>query len=188
VYQHLTVPDRDAAILSVYVINPEIAAKELGLEYPPSAEQLDQFNQNRHQKLKQELTKDRTGFIEFKSGYGYNGGTSIASEKSLLIPNISKEQALQIARNYNQESILWKDNTGFYLLGAAQGNVWQQFYKNKLNFIDMTDGFSALVKANSSQKGRKFSFLTDVGAPSVRESLLALDMGIIPKIRHKRIY
>lgn len=69
--------------------------------------------------------KRKIGFKHLQGTYTYDDGT-LASERSLIIYNITKEEALRIARKLNQESIIWKDENFFGFLdmnGNADGEL-----------------------------------------------------------------
>lgn len=69
--------------------------------------------------------KRKIGFKHLQGTYTYEDGT-LASERSLIIYNITKEEALRIARKLNQESIIWKDENFFGFLdmnGNADGEL-----------------------------------------------------------------
>jgi hypothetical protein len=102
-------------------------------------------------------------------------------EESILIPNISKEKAMELGAKYNQDSILYKDKDSFQLIGTNKatgfGNVIMtfKFGAGKDNF-DQTDrgvdpkdafkdAFSALVKGSHSD--RKFKFVAELEEMSV---------------------
>lgn len=69
--------------------------------------------------------KRKIGFKHLQGTYTCEDGT-LASERSLIIYNITKEEALRIARKLNQESIIWKDENFFGFLdmnGNADGEL-----------------------------------------------------------------
>lgn len=191
VYQHLNTPGRTVLVISAYVKDPELLAKVSGLKTTLSKEEQDKINLQRHKNLREELEKDKIGYIEFDSGYEYTGEKEVTPEKSYMVMNLNREQALALGQKYNQQSILWKDNHGFFLLGCEKGDEWMQFNTTKVEMIMgeevFNKAFSALIKANSSQKGVKFHYLAQKEIPSTQESLIDLDMGRIPKIRIKKI-
>jgi len=75
-----------------------------------------------HEQLRKDIRKLGFGYIEMDSGYTYqvDGKSKIANEKSYMIPNITKKEALKLALKYGQESILWKDDKSFVLLGSRK--------------------------------------------------------------------
>jgi hypothetical protein len=176
------------AVISAFIEKPELLAKAEGLPTIPSKEEQKKINLARHERLKKEL-QGSIGFIEMDSGYIYQGDTSVSPEKSFFIPGIDKASAFDIAKRWNQESILWKDDSGFFLLSCKDGSEWMTFSTTGLDLSEevVKKAFSALIRANKSQKGVKFSYVQQKEEPTVRESLVALDMGRIPRIKTKRI-
>lgn len=64
-------------------------------------------NMSLHRRLKADVRALKLGFNEFISRWVEDG---IAyDERSLLIPHITKEQAIALGEKYNQSSIIWKD-------------------------------------------------------------------------------
>lgn len=78
------------------------------------------------------------GRIEYKylfGAYEYEDG-SIAEELSIIIFNISFDEALKICRELNQESIIWKDENYFGFIDS-NGNKDGEFSKSAaINFSD----------------------------------------------------
>lgn len=73
------------------------------------------------------------GFNYVKGTYTYDSG-EVAFEKSFILYNISKETALEIARQVNQESIIWKDDDFFGIIYVSDGSTMVSFDKRTLNF------------------------------------------------------
>src|SRR5574343_305087 len=121
-------------------------------------------NEDAHKALKQEVRSLGYGFIELMGGYNAEDGFS--SEKSLFIPSIPRSVALQLGSKYDQESILYKDDNSFGMIGTNKvygfGTIISNFLKKagKSNFElakhAIQDFFSSLLKGKN--KGRKFVF------------------------------
>lgn len=65
------------------------------------------------------------GWNELEGTYTYDDG-EVGVERSLIIYNIPKSDALRIAKELNQESIIWKDNDFFGFLktdGTKDGEL-----------------------------------------------------------------
>lgn len=94
------------------------------------------------------------GFNEVKGTYTYEG-KNVTQEDSLIVYNITKEQALDIANKLNQESIVWKDPNFFGLL-YADGRVMTEFQNEKGNNMSFSnaekEGFG--TKVNKDKKNR----------------------------------
>lgn len=67
----------------------------------------------------------RVGWKHIQGVYTYKDNETDV-EDSLIIYNIKKEDALRIAREINQETIVWKDNNFFGLL-TPNGDVDMEF-------------------------------------------------------------
>jgi hypothetical protein len=151
IWQHINDPDRKFAIISAYLDKND-----------------DVLN---HEKLKKDIRKTGHGFIEMKSGYSYvsNNKEVAVDEKSYLIPNISKRDAITLGMEYGQESILWKDSKEFILLGVRKdvgvGKVLMKFStKNNTMTFDTSTvkaAFSALAKGSKNHAKRKFAFVSE---------------------------
>ena len=78
--------------------------------------------EDRYQELISEIRKiagkgNKIGYNNLEGTYTYDDGT-VGVESSVIIYNISKEDALRIANKLNQESIIWKDDNFFGFLTA----------------------------------------------------------------------
>ena len=91
--------------------------------------------ESRYNELLQLLRKIpyRVGWNNLEGTYTYDNG-EVGSEDSLIIYNIKKEDALNIAKKINQESIIWKDENFFGFL-TAEGEEDGNFGGN-LSFLD----------------------------------------------------
>ena len=70
--------------------------------------------------------KNKIGMNKVNGTYTYDGQDITAFEKSVIVYNISKEKALEIANKINQESIVWKDPEFFGII-YADGSVMMEF-------------------------------------------------------------
>ena len=110
-----------------------------------------------------EKTGLRLGFNQAKGVYTYQDGNQekkVAQEDSLIIYDIDKQGALDIADAINQESIVWKDPNFFGIL-YTNGTVMTEFDNqagNNMNFTGAeSTGFGTkLNNDNISNLGFKF--------------------------------
>lgn len=105
----------------------------------------------------------RLGFNQAKGVYTYqdnNQEKKVAQEDSLIIYDIDKQGALDIANALNQESIVWKD-TDFFGILYTDGSVMTEFDNqagNNMNFSDAEQsGFGTKLNNDKvSNLGFKF--------------------------------
>lgn len=105
----------------------------------------------------------RLGFNQAKGVYTYQDGNQekkVAQEDSLIIYDIDKQGALNIADAINQESIVWKDPNFFGIL-YTNGAVMTEFDNQAGNNMNFTGAESAgfgtkLNNDNISNLGFKF--------------------------------
>lgn len=219
ILQHVNSPNTTLAVISAF-LEPERLKKAENLYTIPNRGEAQQINLRRHENLRDDIRADGLGYIEVDSGWAYEDVPGIHEEKAYFIPNISKERARQLCERYNQDCVLFKDNTGFYLMDK-KGEKGMEFGKpgktgivtslpgypsekgqtfglptkrsprlayEKLYTANLIKkGFSALIRANKSQKGGKFSFIGKKEKLDVRESLIGLDMGKMPKTKKERL-
>ena len=98
------------------------------------------------------------GLIEFESQWEYGDGF-VGKEKSFLVPNMEKDEALKLCKKYKQEAILYKDSDGFVEL-KQNGSVVMKFKSSsgKDNFtMANKQVFSKLAKG--SDRGKPVSFI-----------------------------
>jgi len=104
------------------------------------------------------------GYIELRGGYRET--TGFVKEKSIFIPNISKNDIIKLGKKFDQDSVLFKDNDEFVEIGTNSltgiGRILTNF-KKKSGVTNMNlakdaiqDFFSSLLKG--SHKGKKFVF------------------------------
>ena len=98
---------------------------------------------------------DNIGYNLLKGEYTYEDNTT-GAEYSYVIYNIPKEEALKIARDLNQESIIWKDSNyfGFLKQDGTPDGEFNNEEKNMAFGKEDTQAFSSRLpgKNNSSQK------------------------------------
>ena len=113
-------------------------------------------NEKNHKQLKSKIRGFELGFVELKSQWTYDN--EIQDEKSLLVADIKKQDALNMCKVFNQESILWKDDKVFAVMDR-NGKILETFKKQsgKQNLsLDINSIFSALAKGK--HRGKKFTF------------------------------
>lgn len=76
---------------------------------PYRSENSDEENKQKMVQLKAEVRKLKLGFNQFISRWIENG--EAFDEQSLMIPNITEEQAIKLGKYFNQSSIIFKDST-----------------------------------------------------------------------------
>jgi len=124
----------------------------------------DKENAERYLELKKAVRKMGLGFIELKGGYQEESG--FTEESSLFIPGISRNQAVELGKKYDQYSVLYKDKDEFIEIGTNMnsgiGEILKRFIKSSgksnydFNVKILKDFFSSLLKG--SHRGRKFLF------------------------------
>jgi hypothetical protein len=152
-----------------------------------------EFNLENHEKLRAEIKKNNLGFIEQNSGYSYTDADTNevvnSEEKSFFIPQCPKNLILTLGRKFRQESILYKDETGFYLIytDSRFGKVGMTFTKGGKNLTldkeTIKYAYSELIRANKNSKKVKFAFIAEKYVPSMTEGYLAQKTGEIPSTR-----
>lgn len=104
---------------------------------------------------KAQRTYPNVGFNHLEGTYTYDNGEQ-GVENSLVVYNIPKNSALDIANQINQESIIWKDSNYFGFLDTA-GNELGNFINDERNLTfdkSITDMFGSRLR-NSN---RAFAF------------------------------
>lgn len=95
------------------------------------------------------------GYNLLKGKYTYDDNTT-GNETSYVIYNIPKEEALDIAKKLNQESIIWKDKDyfGFIRQDGTPDGEFSNEEKNMLFGKEDTEAFSSRLpgKHNNSQE------------------------------------
>ena len=76
------------------------------------------------------------GYNIFKGNYTYEDGTT-TEEFSAIVYDIPKDVALKIARELNQESIIWKDKDFFGFIYITTGREDNIFKDRSMSFDEM---------------------------------------------------
>ena len=146
-------------------------------------------NEEAYADLKKLVRSMSYGFIEMIGGYKEEDG--FVNEKSLFIPNIKKTEIISLGQKYDQDSVLFKDKTGFYMIGTNKytgvGTVLTKFKTQgrNVNVDDVgnafTEFFSRLLKG--SHRGKKFLFVNEiklsnmfVGKKTIYQNVLTADI------------
>ena len=85
--------------------------ENFGVISPFRKEFSNKENLDRYKELKEIVRERGYGFIELKGGYQEEDG--FVNEKSLFIPNIKKNEMLELGKKYNQHSVIVKDSNAF---------------------------------------------------------------------------
>ena len=104
--------------------------------------------------------KSGIGFNHIDGVYTYENGKK-GTEYSLIIYNLSKEDALKIGNKLNQESIIWKDKNFFGMLTCKDGSVDYEFSNDdqNMNFSkEATQKFSSMIKGKGYAVNAPFVF------------------------------
>jgi len=211
ILQHINKSNTTLAVIGAYLEPNRLKETEHLVTIPNRAE-AERINKRRHEDLRNEL-KGKYGYIEVNGGWAYNDIPGIHEEKAFFVPNMDKETAKLLCRKYNQDAVLVKDETGLYLMNQSGAkemefgppgtvgiiNDQPKYMKGVPSYLQtdrthrtigraynaelLRKGFSALIKANKSQRGAKFSFVGNKSAPTVIESLVGLDFGKMPKTK-----
>lgn len=124
----------------------------------------DKENLAKHEELKKAIRAMGYGYIELRGGY--KGDEGFNEELSILVPNITKKQIIDLGRQFGQHSVMYKNDQDFYYIGtndeAGVGKVLMRFKKgegqNNLELAKhkVVDFFSQLKKGAHADK--KFVF------------------------------
>jgi hypothetical protein len=124
----------------------------------------DKENKARHEELKKMVRQMGYGFIELRGGY--KGDEGYVEELSLLVPNVTKKNIVDLGRKFQQHSVMYKNDQDFYYIGtneeAGVGKVLMRFKKGagqdnlELAKHKVIDFFSSLKKGPHSDT--KFVF------------------------------
>jgi regulatory protein YycH of two-component signal transduction system YycFG len=174
IWQHITNPKTIFAVVSAY---------RGGMD-----------NESRHRQLAKDIRDKGFGYIEQKGGYTYEdpetGEEGTSEEKSYLIPNIPKKVAIDLALKYSQESILYKDFDGFFLIETATGNIWMKFSTSdqSLTFDPavVKKAYSQLIKTNANQRV-KVAYIAEKIIPTRTEAYLSIKAEKLPQSRWVKV-
>lgn len=116
----------------------------------------------------------RNGWSNLEGTYTYEDGHTEV-ERSCIIYNITKQNALNIAKELNQESIIWKDEDFFGIIGV-DGDIMYKFTKDPKNmsFEDVENFSSRLMQKNNINKhnsGKAFNFKLEKLYPNKKSSI-----------------
>lgn len=145
-----------------------------------------------HKQLGKRIRALGLGSIEQKSGYTYLDDSEevLVEERSYFIPNITLKDVLKLGLEFEQESILFKDNSGFFLIDCEIGEPIVTFSKGPLPFTFsptiVKQAFSQLIRTTVSQKV-KFAYILEKHIPSRLDSLLAAREGGLAKSEWIRV-
>lgn len=138
--------------------------KSFGVISPFRKENSDKENEENFKELASTVRKMGYGYIQLRGGY--NGDEGFFAEKSLFIPNIKRNEIIELGKKYNQHSVIHKDENSFDLIGtnavAGIGRVLDKFTISKkgVNIDDVGDKFKDFFSqlAKGSHSGKKFLF------------------------------
>ena len=111
-----------------------------------------------YRKLSKINDKYKISWKHLRGSYTYKDG-SVGEEKSVIIFNIKKEDALKLGKDLNQETIIWHDDNFFGFL-KPNGEVDGKFSADLQNmtFKDVEEFGSRLAHARNINSGKKFAF------------------------------
>lgn len=128
-------------------------------------------NSRSHKELKSKVRSLGLGFFELQGGFvetDDDGNELLVTEISLFIPKISRKQISELGVEYEQDSVIFKDDEVFIEIGTNEttgvGKVLSNFKRGsgRANLSisgEFQEFFSALLKG--SHRGRKFLFNLD---------------------------
>ena len=91
-------------------------------------DELRAANKKRHEALKDEVFSKYGSFIELRGAYKEEGSSDLdVFEQSLFIPQIPRDEAIELGKKFDQDSVIWYGDGKFELIGCEDGSVWQQF-------------------------------------------------------------
>ncbi len=108
------------------------------------------------------LSRKKAGIVfnHIDGLYTYDNGQQ-GREDSIIIYNLSKEDALNIGRKLNQESIIWQDDSFFRLIYCKDGSVDMTF-KNNLKNMKFSEedikNFASKIAGKGHAKNAPFVF------------------------------
>jgi hypothetical protein len=157
--------------------------KSFGVISPFRKYYSEKENIERYNDLKKIIRdKLKLGYIEMDGGFKEEG--TWVKEKSLFIPNIKKEDLIELGEKFDQYSVIYKDKNEFIEIGtndfSVKGQILSDFIKNgwnknmQINSKWTEEFFSKLIKG--SHRDRKFlfnlkeSYLLEVNPKSFNES------------------
>ena len=112
---------------------------------------------------------DKKGFTKLEGTYTYKDGHKDV-ENSLILYNIPKDEALKLAKDLNQESIIWKDKDFFGFL-TADGTPDGEFKNEDRNMTLSGPDLELYGSRLAQHKNRKFIFELYAAGPIERSSV-----------------
>jgi len=150
IWQHIQDPSRSFGVVSAF--RGEYGRRE---------------NEQRHDELKDQVRELGYGYIELEGGYKEESG--FVEELSLFIPEIRRNDLIELGSYYDQYSVIYKDRNVFEEIGTSEvagvGRIIRNFKKEaedkniSMNPEIIEEFFSALLKG--SHRGRKFVFTAE---------------------------
>lgn len=161
----------------------------------PAREYLsDSENKERYEQLKKDVRALGYGYIETRGGYEEKGA-GIVTEPSLLVPEMSRKDAIALGEKYDQDSILYKDGREFIEIGTNSdtgvGKVLGRFKMGAghdnitLSSPLLKKFFTSLVKG--SHRGRKFLFNMEEREPESLRRAIREELGLSGPRQWKKI-
>lgn len=136
--------------------------------------------------LKADVRKLGLGFVEQEGGYTYiepstGEETPASEERSLFIPEITFDQAIDLAKKYGQESMIFKDADKFVLYNPKTDKVVLDFAKDRpLTFSPeaVKMAYSKFLRSKNTGAQGKYSFVVkELVVPTREEAYGAIKNG-----------
>lgn len=99
-------------------------------------------NMQNHKKIKEEIRSLGYGYKELK-GFWKGDSNELEEEYSLFVPKISHEDILKLAKEYNQEAVVYGNKDEVVLLSKS-GNPIKEFTKTETNAQEAWESYSKL--------------------------------------------
>lgn len=150
IYRFLTENNRDFCIVSAE--RGDYSSKE---------------NDIRTSNLQKDIRSLKLGFIKVKGGYTEtlkDGTQQDIIEDSFVIPSITKKDAINLGKKYEQETIFWKDND---LVAYIDCRSEIPTYKFKNDLSIQKEKVKEYFTQFKNKGKRKFVFLSEEREPSV---------------------
>ena len=135
-------------------------SRDFGIVSSFQSKATEEVNAQTHDELKSKVIDMGYGYIELCSSSKKEGND--VSEKSLMVPNITKTQIITLGRQFDQPLVMFKNSINFYYISTNEtkgiGKVLMKFEKGEgqdnleLAKHKVTDFFSALESGESGAK------------------------------------
>ena len=135
-------------------------SRDFGIVSSFQSKATEEVNAQTHDELKSKVIDMGYGYIELCSSSKKEGND--VSEKSLMVPNITKTQIITLGRQFDQPLVMFKNSINFYYISTNEtkgiGKVLMKFEKGEgqdnleLAKHKVTDFFSALESGGSGAK------------------------------------